>query len=137
MGNGLTADSYNGGVSGKSNGVFGQLKAFYEMNSIHKDGNSLSLTPVSRSIKASIHSTIHKVTTNGRRMIDGLDVSNKSVLESVAGGAHSEELKNVKKGAVISPNLSTKIKWRGSCCRHQPDNWDRWSRNSRWFHFRT
>lgn len=97
MGNGLMADSYNGGVSGKSNGVFGQLKAFYEMNSIHKDGNSLFLTPVSRSIKASIHSTIHKVTTNGRRMIDGLEVSNKSAIESVAGGAHSEELKMSKK----------------------------------------
>jgi uncharacterized protein (DUF1499 family) len=33
MGAGLTADSYDGGAAGKRNGVGGQLKAFYGLNS--------------------------------------------------------------------------------------------------------
>lgn len=33
MGDGLTADSYDGGAAGKRNGIGGQLKAFYGLNS--------------------------------------------------------------------------------------------------------
>ena len=33
MGDGLTADSFEGGAAGKRNGVGGQLKAFYGLNS--------------------------------------------------------------------------------------------------------
>lgn len=32
MGDGLTADTFEGGASGKRNGVVGQLKAFYGLN---------------------------------------------------------------------------------------------------------